>query len=272
MLKLLQARWEKAAAVSVLEVEEKCGNFEVVSPEYRAPEDENNDDVIVGVDVLRHQQTLHMVNPDKLMVCNCGVWKDCMFPCRHAIAVYRLHKGRDLMYVKSELVHEYHKFAYIKETFKQNIYPVSMDSLKSDGTTRPPIVKKQAAGGPKNKRIRNRSEYQLGDDSPSICSNCGRQGHNKRTCPNPKTTPNEYVPGTDFVHFVLCCHCGEEGHLEWMCLYKTSDEEMTLARNDTQDKDDDDKKEVEEPEDEHVQFVSAQHLWTAVVPTKMRMK
>jgi hypothetical protein len=56
----------------VLEVEEYCGNFEVVSPEYGDPEDENNDDVIVGVDVPRHQQTLHMVNPYKHM-CTCGV-------------------------------------------------------------------------------------------------------------------------------------------------------------------------------------------------------
>ena len=95
VLKLLKARWEKAAAVSVLEIEENCGNFEVISPEYGDPENENNDYVIVGIDVPRHQQTLHMVNPDKHM-CTCGVWQDCMFPCRHAsIAVYKLHKGRD---------------------------------------------------------------------------------------------------------------------------------------------------------------------------------
>ena len=71
-----------------------------------------------------------------------------------------------------------------------------------------------AAGRSKTKRFRNRSEYQLGDDSPIICSNCGRQSHNKRTCPNPKTTPTECVPGTDLVQFVLCSHCGEEGHLK----------------------------------------------------------
>ena len=87
VLKLLKSRWEKAAAISVLEVEENCGNFEVVSPEDK----ENNNDVVVGIHVPRHQQTLHMVNPEKSM-CTCGVWQDCMFPCRHGIAVYRLHK------------------------------------------------------------------------------------------------------------------------------------------------------------------------------------
>jgi hypothetical protein len=135
-----------------------------------------------------------------------------------------------------------------------------MDSLTSDGTTGPPIVKKRGAGRPKTKRIRNRSEYQLGDDSPIICSNYGRRCHNKRTYPNPETTPTECVPGTDLVQFVLCSHCGEERHLEWQYLYKTSDEDMSLARNAEQDKDDDnDKMEGEEKsEDEHVQFMSAE--------------
>ena len=87
-----------------------------------------------------------MVNPDKRMCTNSVRHYCCMLPCRHGIAMYRLHKGRDLTSVKSELVHEYHKFAYVKETFKQNTYPVSMDFLTSDGTTRPPIVKKQTAG------------------------------------------------------------------------------------------------------------------------------
>ena len=263
VMKLLKSRWEKAAAVSVLEVEENCGNFEVVSPEYGDPEDEeNNNDVVVGVDVPRQQQTLHMVNPGMSM-CTCGVWQDCMFPCRHGIAVYRLHKGSDLTYVVSELVHEYHKYAYVKETFKQNIYPVSMDSLTTDGTTRPPIVKKRTSGRPKTKRIRNRSEYEVGDDSPIICSNCGRRGHNKRTCPNPKTTRTECVPTeegvpvTDLVQFTLCSHCGKEGHLEWQCLYNTPDEEMTLARNDKQDEHDDEEKESEEEEEEE-HFMSAQ--------------
>ena len=183
--KLLKARWEKAASMTVLEVEEDCGHFEVVSPEYGDPEDADIGDIIVGVDVPNVQLNLHMVKPEQRW-CSCGAWQDCMIPCRHAMAVYRLHKGNDLTYIQSELVGDYHKFGYVQKTLKQNVYPVSTDSLKSDGITLPPIVKKRGAGRPKTKRIRHRSEYQMGDDSPIICSNCRRRGHNKRTCPNPQ--------------------------------------------------------------------------------------
>jgi hypothetical protein len=87
------------------------------------------------------------------------------------MAVYRLHKGNDLTYIQSELVGDYHKFGYVQKSLKQNVYPVSTDSLKSDGMTLPPIVKKR--------------EYRMGEDSPIICLNCSRRGQNKRTCPNP---------------------------------------------------------------------------------------
>ena len=34
--KLCKARWEKAATMTVLEIEEGCGNFEAVSPVWRS--------------------------------------------------------------------------------------------------------------------------------------------------------------------------------------------------------------------------------------------
>jgi hypothetical protein len=41
--------------------------------------------------------------------------------------------------IQSELVGDYHEFGYVKKTLtKQNIYPVSTDSLKSDGKMLPP--------------------------------------------------------------------------------------------------------------------------------------
>jgi ribosomal protein L32 len=181
--KILKASWEKTAAMTVLEIEEGCGDFEVVSPEYGDPEDDKVEDIIVGVDVPKHLQNLHIMKPE-CRWCSCGTWQqDCMIPCQHAMAVYRFHKGNDLAFMLSELVGDYHKFGYgVKKTFKQNSYPVSTDFLKSDGTTLTPLVKQRGAGRPKTKRIWHRSEYRLGDDSAIICSNCGRRGHNKRTC------------------------------------------------------------------------------------------
>ena len=137
--KILKARWEKTTAMTVLEIEEGCIDFEVVSPEYGDPEDDKVEDIIVGVDVPRHLQNLHILKPE-CRWCLCGTWQDYMIPCQRAMAVYRFHKGNDLALMLSELVGDYHKFGYVKKTFKQNIYPVSTDSLKSDGTTLPPVV------------------------------------------------------------------------------------------------------------------------------------
>jgi len=108
----------------------------------------------------------------------------------------RFHKGNDVAFMLSELVGDYHKFGYVKQMFKQNFYLVSTDSLKSDGPTLPPLVKQRGAGCPKTKRIRHQSKYRLGEDSPIICSNCRRRGHNKRTCPNQKMLPIESATTT----------------------------------------------------------------------------
>jgi hypothetical protein len=45
----------------------------------------------------------------------------------------------------------------------------------------PPIVRNMP-GRPKKVRIRNRSEFMDPEDSRITCSECGENGHNKRTC------------------------------------------------------------------------------------------
>ena len=89
--------------MTLLEVEEGCGDFEVVLPEYGDPQHDKIDDIVAGVDVPMHQLKLHMVKPEQRW-CSCGAWQDCMIPFRHAMAVYQLHKGNDLTFVQSELV------------------------------------------------------------------------------------------------------------------------------------------------------------------------
>jgi len=56
--------------------------------QYGDPEDDKVEDIIVGVDVPRHLQNLHIVVKPECRWCSCGTWQDCMIPCRHAMAVY----------------------------------------------------------------------------------------------------------------------------------------------------------------------------------------
>ena len=115
--------------------------------------------------------------------CSCGVWQDCMFPCRHACAVFRKWKEVDLNYVFTNLVHDHYTFGNVKKMFRRNVFPVSLDGIQYDGATKPPLlVTGRQAGRPRKRRIRRRSEFLAAEDSPVVCSNCGRRGHNRRTC------------------------------------------------------------------------------------------
>ncbi len=101
-----------------------------------------------------------------------------MFPCRHACAVNRKWKEVDLNYIFANLVHVNYTFQNVKNTFKRNVFPVSLDGIQYDGATKPPLAPKRQSGRPKTKRIRRRSEFLLAEDSPVICSNYGSRGHN----------------------------------------------------------------------------------------------
>jgi hypothetical protein len=87
---ILKARWDAAASMAVMEIKLECGEFKVTSAEYGATADEGEHDIVLLV-ALRspmHQQSTHIVKP-AVQWCSCGAWQDCMFPCRHACAVYR---------------------------------------------------------------------------------------------------------------------------------------------------------------------------------------
>ncbi len=88
---ILKARWDAAASMAVMEIKLGCGEFKVTSPEYAATADEGKHDIVLSV--LAHgspmqQQRTHIVKP-AVQWCPCGAWQDCMFPCRHACAMYR---------------------------------------------------------------------------------------------------------------------------------------------------------------------------------------
>jgi len=189
---ILKARWDAAASMSVMEIELGCGDFKVTSAEYgTSDEGREHQDTGLAADAYEsplQQQKTHIVKP-AAQWCSCGVWQDCMFPCRHGCAVYRKWNEVDLNYVFANLVDANYTFGNVKNTFKRNVFPVSLDGIQYDGVTKPPLVAKRQSGRPKTKRIRRRSEFLLAEDSPVICSNCGGRGHNRRTCTGAPPAP-----------------------------------------------------------------------------------
>ena len=69
----------------------------------------------------------------------------------------------------------------MRELFKTNIKPVSLEKINSDKSTKPPEISlKRPAGRPNIRRVRKRNK-----PVPKIiivCSKCGQSGHNVRTC------------------------------------------------------------------------------------------
>ena len=183
---ILKARWDAAASMAVMEIELGCGEFKVTSSEYGSTADEGEHDIVLSVahGSPMHQRSIHIVRPG-VQWCSCGAWQDCMFPCRHACAVYRKWKEVDFNYVLTNLVDKNYTFANVKSTFKRNVFPVTLDGIKYDGVTKPPLVVARPSGRPRTRRIRRRSEFLAAEDSPVVCSNCGIRGHNRRTCTNP---------------------------------------------------------------------------------------
>ena len=186
--RIMNARWEATASISVMELEAGSGVYTTSTCDYDGGvEDEEDDDqrrrkIQSQKDRLPSQHSsTHIVKPAR-MWCSCGVWQDTLLPCRHACAVYRKSKSADKNYILANLIDEYYTFGCVQTTFTKNIYPVSLDTVAYDGETKPPLGNKRSSGRPRTKRIRRRSVYAASEDSPITCSNCGQAGHNKRTC------------------------------------------------------------------------------------------
>jgi hypothetical protein len=173
---LVKYRYESTANMVVMELEQGGGVYRTsVTDSY-----DENDPVAMG-GRLQHV-TAHQVTPI-LKHCSCGVWQSTLLPCRHACAVFRKAKGFDLNYILVNFVHDYYTFGFVKQTFKKNVLPVSVDTLAYDRKTKPPFQVKNSVGRPKkHARIRRRGNILCDADSNISCSNCGKRGHNIRTC------------------------------------------------------------------------------------------
>ncbi len=160
---ILQAHWDAAASMAVMEIKLGCGEFKVTSAEYGATADEDKHDIVLSVAHASpmHQQSTHIVKP-AVQWCPCGAWQDCMFPCHHACAVYRKWKEVDLNFVFTNFVDKNYTFGNVKNTFKRNVFPVSLVGIKYDGVRKSPLVTSRQSGRPRTKRkkrIKRRSEF-----------------------------------------------------------------------------------------------------------------
>ena len=202
--RLINNRWESTAAISVTEIEDGSDVFTTNRCDDGGVDDEEDEN---GVDneedengssrrVLSQNDQLpvmlsstHTVNRE-LKTCTCGVWQDTLLPCAHACAVYRKATSADKNYILANLIDTYYTHGCVQTTFKKNIYPVSLNTVTYDGETKPPLRNKRSSGRPRTKRIRRRSLYAESEESPIVRSNCGRAGHNKRTCCAPPRDSN----------------------------------------------------------------------------------
>jgi len=178
---LLKVRWDAAASITVMELEQGCGDFKVSEPGILQEQDHQDENLPNMPFTSLTQQKVHIVKPD-LKYCTCGTWQDMLFPCRHACAVYRKHLRKEFSYVQECLVHRFYLFDSVKSLFKTNINPVCLEHVHYDGETKPPYCSKRQPGRPKSKRFRRRSEFLNAEDSKIKCGMCNQRGHNSRTC------------------------------------------------------------------------------------------
>jgi hypothetical protein len=169
-LSIMQDNWENCTGFVIDQIEEDGVEFLITRTNQ----------------LLSQLPTTHTINV-QTNTCTCGLWQEYCIPCIDATAYMKLYEQRSLEYVLKHNVSTYYQINTLKLLFKTNIRPVSLDKLKSDKTTKPPIISlKRQAGRPRNKRVRKRNK-----PLPKIviiCSRCGASGHNVRTCVARKNT------------------------------------------------------------------------------------
>jgi hypothetical protein len=114
--------------------------------------------------------------------CSCGIWQDTELFCVHVMAYNRIIEKKSFKDILEMPLNPYYTYQLLSKLYKENIFPVIIDSLTSDNTTKPPIQsEKRPAGRPKTKREQKRRRSEI----TVTCSNCGIDGHNKKTCDKP---------------------------------------------------------------------------------------
>ncbi|XP_073136524.1 uncharacterized protein [Henckelia pumila] len=131
------------------------------------------------------------------MVCTCGMFQLCGYPCAHACASIIQHR----LNIDDFVSPCYKKEAYLR-TYAYIIHGVPGESgyIKTDfePLQPPPIVK--AKGRPKKKRRKGVDENEGSLTRRGLthtCYKCLQQGHNKKTCTKPTNPRSKFYKGAD---------------------------------------------------------------------------
>lgn len=105
--------------------------------------------------------------------CGCGVWKDTLIPCSHALA-FMTKIGKAIVVPKLFTVQSYHEY------YAKGIPSIDFHSLRKGICIMPETKKKR--GRPQKKRIPSTGESE--GKQLHKCKICKEIGHNKKSCPN----------------------------------------------------------------------------------------
>ena len=107
--------------------------------------------------------------------CTCGVWRDTLIPCSHAIAFIGKVPSKSVL---SFLPHCY-KVVNLKEFYASPIPMIDFEALKPGHCIAPQVKRKR--GRPATARIP--SAHEGTRKKPRRCQQCDGSGHNIRSCP-----------------------------------------------------------------------------------------
>jgi hypothetical protein len=125
----MKHRWDASASISVVEIEDGCGDFKAIESVPGREESVDNENVISSMPLVPGgAHSVHIVKPS-LQWCTCGVWQDNLYPRCHACAVFRKWDERGFQYVLQNHVHRYYTFKYVQKMYKRSIFPVRVDNI-----------------------------------------------------------------------------------------------------------------------------------------------
>ena len=155
---LVTKRWRMVAGYVVKEIQEEEDVYKV--NEMRGDDsdkEDGNEKAVLETEIQAEeipQGPSQVVQPG-IKECSCGKWQEHQYPCRHALAWFRLWQGRNLQWVLDNEVDDLWKFKTLKKLYEPNLFPVVMDSIRGDEITLPPNIKRPA-GRPQRRRLRRR--------------------------------------------------------------------------------------------------------------------